>query len=337
MKRWTTTWIVPVLLASVVSAWLPSRSWAQPVDIQLRSPHVTIAGTTIRIADIADLRGGSATVRRAIADLDLDEFTATEFAIDITSERVRYRILLAGIDDRQFSVRPGDRLVARHVAPLNASRAVELGICRQLSEVFAISEDSIDVQLLVPLDAAVQGCGLDVATLRVAAQLPAELPIGQRNIELTLSDASGHTHTLNAAVRFAVYRDLVMVKGNVSRGELLDESKIERVRRPIDNPQVRFASYDQVVGSVAQSDLQQFSLVKSHAIKSADTAVEQVEIRRNMLMNIIVRQGGLSVTLKNARARQNGRVGDTIEFINPTTQRIIRAKIIDSMTALIEM
>lgn len=100
MKRWTTTWIVPVLLASVVSAWLPSRSWAQPVDIQLRSPHVTIAGTTIRIADIADLRGGSATVRRAIADLDLDEFTATEFAIDITSERVRYRILLAGIDDR---------------------------------------------------------------------------------------------------------------------------------------------------------------------------------------------------------------------------------------------
>ncbi|HMP79402.1 MAG TPA: flagellar basal body P-ring formation chaperone FlgA [Pirellulaceae bacterium] len=331
--------LLPVALCVGLAALvlLDSATWGQIVEIRLRASQLMTSQQTVRIADVAELTGGPSSLRQKIGALDLDEFNENHHRLEITSERIRFRIRLAGIDDGHFSVVPGERIQVGFGTPLTANRVIELALCRQVADAYNIPESSVEVQLVSSLDTMVERAGLDLGSMRISVHLPAELPIGQRSMELLASDSSGLTVSLPATLKFIVFRDLVMAKENVSRGELLDDSKIERVRRPIDNPQVRFASYEQVIGSVAQSDIQQFSLLKSHTIKPAEQAASNVEIRRNMPMNIVVRQGGVMVTMRNARARQNGRVGDTIEFINPNTQRIIRAKIVDSTTAIIEM
>jgi flagella basal body P-ring formation protein FlgA len=54
-------------------------------------------------------------------------------------------------------------------------------------------------------------------------------------------------------------------------------------------------------------------------------------------MSLTAQKGILTVTIKNARANQDGRVGDVISFTNLDSNRVIRAKIVDENTAIVEM
>ena len=107
-------------------------------------------------------------------------------------------------------------------------------------------------------------------------------------------------------------------------------------RRPIDDLQVGFASYEQAIGKTAQNDIQQFSLVKPQFVAETEPIEEKIIVKRNALMTILVRQAGLTVELHNARANDNGRVGDTIGLINPKSKVLVYAKIVNATTAIIE-
>jgi flagella basal body P-ring formation protein FlgA len=61
------------------------------------------------------------------------------------------------------------------------------------------------------------------------------------------------------------------------------------------------------------------------------------DVKRNAIVNISIRRGPLVITLKDARALENGRAGDYINFVNPKSKETIRARILDATTATIEM
>ena len=323
-------------LMAILFAWNISALAAQQVEIQLRSPSVSCTQTTIRLGDIAELTGGDPAVRARLAELDLDEFSVDRAARQITARQIRYRAVLAGVDAAKFRLADASSIVVQFTEPIDTRRLVERAIHQRLANNFQIPEDSIEVQLLSTIDSLISRSGMDAATLTIEPKLPTEFPLGQRTLELKLSDHAGRSSTTTASVNITLYRDLVMVKENIARGELLDREKLERVRRPIDNPQVSFASYDQAIGRTAQNDIQQFSLIKAQFIAKAEPTESKIVVTRNGLVTILVRQRGLSVDLQNAKANANGRVGETIEFINPRSKAIIHAKIINATTAIIE-
>lgn len=329
--------VLTMLLLSLFGMLLNNDSAiAQHVQVTVRRPIVACTHRTIRVSDVAELTGGNPLVRQQLAALDLDEFTADRTTISVAADLIRYRAVLAGIEQKQFQIL-GNETKVQFSAPIDADKVIEQQLVQQLTETFQIPADAIELQLTTSLNETLQNAGLDLSTLTVSARFPAELPLGTRTIELQLTDGNGRIRQSSAALKIAVYRDLVMVKQNVSRGELLVEEKIERVRRPIDNSQIAFASFDQTVGKQASHDIQQFSLVKAQYVRDADRSVTPFDVTRNSVMTIVVQRGALSVTLKDARANDNGRIGDYLNFINPKSGETIRAKVIDGHTAVIEM
>jgi flagella basal body P-ring formation protein FlgA len=309
---------------------------AQQVEVRLRTPVVSCSHKTIRVQDVAVLSGGNSFIRQKLSGLDLDEFTADRPSIEIQSSVVRYRILMAGIDAREFVV-AGHETMVRFEAPIDGDRLVEQLLTEQLIQTFHVPDESVELQLLTTVAETLQSTGFDLGTLQVTAQFPLELPLGTRNFEVSISDDTGHFQQINVSLKIAVYRDLVMAKQNISRGEILDREKIERVRRPIDNPQVAFASYEQTVGKQAQHDIQQFSLVKAQFVRESNPGVAAFDVTRNSVVNIVIQRGPLSITLKSARANENGRIGDYLNFTNPKSGETVRAKLVDRTTAMIEM
>ncbi len=331
---------LPILL---VASLLVTAIKAQQVEIVLRGPANTVYKNTVRISDVADLRDGNPALRQQLAALDLHEFDLAREPVEISSSQIRFRAILAGIDARQFSLRGTANTTVQFSNPIDATTAFQTAFLHQLAKQYQISEDSFELQWITAIDPIVQRLELDLPSLIVSPQFPPELPLGQRAIEVHLLDNRGQTHQVNLSVKISVYRELVMAKQNISRGEILDEEKIERVRRPIDSTQVRFASFDQTIGKAAQSDIQQFSLVKTQFVRdelpnnSPASNANTFDVKRNQRLNIVVRRGPLVITLQDAQAMENGRIGDYIDFQNQKSKQRLRARIIDPQTATLEM
>lgn len=324
------------LLALLILALTAPGAFAQQVEIRFRAATQSTSQSMVRIEDIAQLSGGDPAIRRRLAKLDLEEFSQPPTPIEVNAETVRYRALLAGIPESSFHIHAKSSSVVQHWQPATINELIEQAVTEQIEANYQVGRNDFELKLVSSLDASILKSGMDVGSLTVAARLPADMPIGQRNIPLTVSDNQGSSLSLNAVCRLTVYRELAMVNSLVGRGQELNEFNVSRVRRQVSHGSVSFASYEQAIGKVAQSDIQPFTLVNQNAIRNAAVARNQPDVRRNSLINVIVRHGNLSVTLKNARANENGRVGETIALVNPITNKIIYAKLIDGGTAMIE-
>jgi flagella basal body P-ring formation protein FlgA len=316
-----------------------SEAFSQHVEIRFRGSELSLANELVRLQDVAELTGGDPVIRQKLANLDVESFRQDQTSIDITAEIVRYRILLAGISDSRFHIEPGSSTRVTHLRPEKINRMIEQSILWQCLEMYRVPEEELEFTLLSKLDAALLRAGLELNSINVVSELPADLPLGQRNIPITVSDAQGRSLKLNAVCRVTVFREVALVRTPVARGEALSERNIERVRRPINGSAIQLASYEEVIGKTAQTNLQAYSVVNQQAIRPRavyQSPAAQFDVKRNAIVSLVIRQGNLYITLKNARANQNGRIGETIPFTNPATNKIIYAKIVDANTASIE-
>ncbi len=325
-----TKWLVSLTLLI-----LAPHCAAQTVEIRFRSDSIATSRKLVRIQDVAEVTGGDFHLRSRIAELDLEDFGSSQTTIQLASDQVAYRILLDGISRSAFHIEPSN-ITVHQVEPGHINRMMEQLLLRDLLASYSLEESSVEWQLITSLESQVSRSGLDIATLSVQAKWPVELPVGQRAIQVTYFDSFGRSIDQSTVCKLTMFREVVRLKENVARGERIEESMIERVRRPISTSQVNLASYDQVVGKVAQSDLQPFTLVSLNAVKEKPGSPHHWDVRRNSLVDIVIKQGNLVVTLKAAKANQNGRIGDTIELINPTTRKSIQATLMDAETAVIE-
>ncbi|MEQ1904047.1 MAG: flagella basal body P-ring formation protein FlgA [Pirellulaceae bacterium] len=315
---------------------LTTQLFGQVVEIKFRSPAISTQSKLIRIQDVATLTGGDPAIRQKLAGLELDELSSPNATLDLSADRVRLRALLAGISDKKFKVLPGSTTVRQVDAAILQTR-VEQAILAQAAVTYGCGEDSVEIELVTPLESIVSQASLDANSLSATAKLPADLPTGVRTCELTIFDAFGNRTNAKAQIKFTIFRDLARVREFVPRGAVLTEEMVVKSRHPVENSQVAFVSYEQAVGKVAQSDIAQYSLVKSQSVGGKSNQTLPVVVKRNSLMRLTVQKGSLSVTIKNARADQDGRVGDVISFTNLDSKRVIRAKIVDEMTAIVEM
>ncbi len=321
----------------VLCGWLaPCADAQQVVDVHLHGPFVSCFKETIAVKDVAEITGGTSSLRQQVGDLDLDEFTDLQRPLLINSRTIRYRIILAGIDESQFRLSGSAKTHARFSETIDVDERIRQALIEQLAQQFQLPEDSFELTILSSLGLVTSNAKLDPGTLTVVPKFRAEMPVGRQTVDVRLSDATGRSLTVKVSVKISVFRDLVMAKQNISRGETLTEENITRVRRPVESHQVRFASYEQSLGKEAQSSIQQFSLLKAQYVRNAQPKSTYV-VQRNDRLNIHIQRGAMRVTLKNARAMEKGKIGDFIQFVNPKSNKPVFARIVNGSIAVVEM
>ncbi len=315
------------------------------MEVRLRGTSVDCVENTIRIGDVADIKFGSPAQRRKLAMLDLDEFSESRTQVEISARQIRYRLLIAGLEESAFRVIGPPAIVANLSQPFDARQFIEQSMMKQLSDQFQLPESALEVSVNSPVvDLAIARAELDRKSLVMKANFPIELPLGIQTIEVQISDAQGRSLTTRVPTKVSIYRDLVMAKENISRGDVLSADKIEIVRRPVNSQQIRFASYQQSVGKQAQTHIQQFSIVKTQSLRSvkqqpaiAKSNKPELVVKRGDRVNVISHIGNLKVTLRDARALGQGEVGDYVDFTNSKTKQTVRARIVNAVTAVIEL
>ena len=303
----------------------------QVAHITVTQSDVQCRDDVVKVSHIATIDSTNRQVTAAIAALDLDKFDASETAITVTQDQLRIRLALAGFDTPGIVLAGADQVRVQRMKTENIASAMETVLRNRLADQYQISQDDL-VVTLNSNTTHFKDQSIDPTTMHIVTSLPAELPLGQRSIAVELTDAEIKTVEVRLNARIAVVRNLVVATRAIRKGETMNSENVESVRRPIDNRSVRFASFEQVVGQQSRVDVNQYDLIKSTTIRTTASRSD-FAVRKNALINVVVRRGPLEVVLKGARAIDAGNPGDQIALLNPHTREQIVARIIDGSTA----
>ncbi len=299
-----------------------------PVTVRIVGAEANAYADVVRIEDVALVEGGDPRLRERVSQLDLDAFDASSQSLTIASQQIAYRLRLARISPEQFQVIGPEFITVHRQQATDERPLLERLLHSQMVAEFHLQPGDIQIQIVGPVTGLLARFRLDPASTQLRAQLPPEIPLGNQTLEVQLWDRTGRQATTSLNANIAVLRDLVMARSNISRGEVLTPDRIERVRRPVTTHQVQFASYEQVVGHVAQTPIQQFSLLPASAVGSVPQQENPVLVKRRDRVQVDLRTGHLLVQLRRAEAMQNGTLGDRIEVMNMDTRRTFVARVV---------
>ncbi|MFK7765637.1 MAG: flagellar basal body P-ring formation chaperone FlgA [Mariniblastus sp.] len=308
--------------------------------IQLATQEVRCHEDTVKLKHIANVLASDVQIANKIKNLDIDQFGVEKKRISISKEQVRIRLMLAGLAESQFQLTGPKDVTLVRVGATSGSQLkskhelVRQLITRTLKERFSghygipIEDLKIDIDSNFIIG---DSLGPHVVNLTFLRAFDNEIPLGRRVIDVSLGDTKGRSKRVRLTVSIAVIRNLVVANKNISKGQMLSPGDVAAVRRPVFQRNVRYASFEQVVGTQAQSDIQQYDVIKSNSLRKTRSG-PAIVIERNSYVNIVARRGSLSVTLKDAKALENGELGGKIAVINPSTNERIVAKVINAST-----
>ena len=322
-----------IVCAICVAAFFTTSSAKaeRPIRIAIPKASVSILDRLVTVGDVATIHASNRRVESELAALDLDTLTESGSTVSVSQEQIRIRLKLAGFDGETVTLTGVDRVNVRHVEVKNVATELEAVLRDELASRYQIAASNLAVKL-DSRSYSFKNRAIRPSTLQINQALPAELPLGQKSIAVQMTDHNRQKVEVRLNVRIAVFRDLVLARKPIRKGEVMTLDNVEQVRRPIDNRRARFASYEQVVGKLSGANVNQYDLIKAVDVRELSQKSEQA-IKKNALVNVIVKRGPLEVVLKGARAIDGGSPGDQIALMNPNTRENIVARVIDSSTA----
>ncbi len=323
--------IAVIHVAIVVSLFISSANLAfGQTEIRLAQREVRCFEKAVKLKHIAEVSSTNPRIAAKIKELDIDQIEEDQNTIKVSKEQVRIRLVLSGIKDSQFQLSGHDSLTVVAARPTSKRKSVTKALTTQIAEQFHMPHSNIQVTIDSKFQ-MLDSSGFDFDSIQVQQEFGNELPLGKRKVETTVRDLNGELQALRIPVTVAVFRDLVVAKKNISKGQTLTPRDVVSVRRPVMRRNVKLASYEQVLGMQAQTDIQQHELIKSNLVRQNKPASSFV-IKRNSYVNIVARRGSLSVVLKDAKALENGKIGEKITLVNPKTKERVVGKVLDSST-----
>lgn len=298
---------------------------ARGVIISLAQEDVGVDQKTVRIGDVARVVGVSGNELEYITELDLETLSEKD-SCKISKQQITMRLLLAGFERDSFEVTgPGD-VTAWRSSPTQMRGHIATLMANKLSEQFGMDSGRVSVRLtnaeqLKSIEATFPNPTFDLEILP-----PNEFPIGKQRLSVDLIDADGRRTGVILECQVSISMPVPIAVGPIARGSVIQPNMIRIVEREI-VARADYASTDAIVGRTANRYISGNSIVLANHLIPTRRGTNDL-VKRNDLVDVVVKIGNGEIRLKNAQALESGKMGDTIEVLNPQSGRRINASII---------
>lgn len=284
----------------------------------------------IRLGDIADIVGCSDPLRVQLQELDIELLTNQASSIEINSDQVRIRILLAGIDQSRFQIHGSRNVqVARDKQPSYQQQMLN-AIVDSMAEAFKISPQDVSVSFVAPIDTKrILG---DAGDLKFDLPVDGKEALGRKTVRLGVYRDGEAVRFLDVTIDSRVILPTPVATKRISSGEVFSGENIRFDRK----------EYSRWSGSqLAAADLfgqRAARLINSETTIQATMIAGENNISQSQVTAIkardpvvvIAQTGGLKVSLNQATALQAGKIGDIIHVRNESSQKIITCRVVGS-------
>lgn len=307
----------------------PPQQAVGQTTIRLSSDEVLVTEGTVTVGDVASVQSDSTVAIATINKIDVEVFEASVDEIVISRQQLRIRLMLAGYVFGEEEFQGPATVTVRLVEHKDVRSSIEDAIRLQVVKQFGIAPIDLQVALDPRFKNPVGDTGF--SSISVTPWNRPNLPLGRQSITLTAATASG-TSTFKAPVSIAVIRELAIANSEISPGAELSTENIVAARRPVSRASNSYLTLKQAIGRTVRTKIGKYGVIKPNQLQIAREKSDVV-IQRNSLVNVIVRRGPLTVTLRDVKAITDGKKGARVELLNPHTSERMSAQVVDEHTA----
>jgi flagella basal body P-ring formation protein FlgA len=299
-----------------------------PVKVTVRAA-AEVPARDVTIADVATLHGGTPELREWIGRLDLSDPPRAGQSIRITAPQMAFRIRLAGLDDRLFTVE-GSRDV--RVSPANCELSDH--------DLFAVAEKFVRERLPweqedITVQLVQSPAKIIVAAARSEVRLEPNLrlqriPSGRVRIDVSIWANGRKQQEIPVVVHVTVYQRVAIAKRRIDRGQLLTDDNIHFDRRSVEGASDFVTAKDAPIGQRAKRSIAASLIVASTDIEPADNE-KQVIVKQGDVVKLIARAGGMRLAT-TGEALQEGAAGKMIRVRNVDSKLVVTGRVVDRST-----
>lgn len=304
---------------------------AENVIVALHETPSAVSGQTVRVGDVASVFGGTAWDRKNIAQLDLESLQ-DQSQCSITRKQVEMRLLLAGYQRNSIQVTGPPFVQTRLTSPVQLRRELEQKLVEELSRQFAVQPERVAVHLTNATHLQSLEKALTPGELSIELVPRNEFPVGRSRLRIDVIGPDGMRQPLALDAQVSLAMKVAIASQPIPRGTVIKAGMFRMVDRAV-TERADYLNPENAIGKTASRYIGNNSiLLASHLAASRGAAST---VKRNGLLDVVIKLAGSEIRLKDARAMESGAVGDTIQVLNPQTNRRINALIIGPNLATI--
>jgi flagellar basal body P-ring formation protein FlgA len=300
-----------VLLATALLTATTTFAAAQSAGDILATPvlraNVSVTGDIVRIGDVIDNAGMAAQIA-IYRSPDLGTTGSLPTTQVLTALRAHQVI---GVDTRDIK-----EIAVTRLARTVASKEIEQAVASTLEHRSGLGDAA---NLTLTFDRDVQDIRLDAANSGAMQPVAARVDprSGRFDVTFDIANADGVASTKLRFTGTAIEtREVAVLTRNVDRGDLLRSADLVVERRPKAEIGGDAASRDKAIGMQVRRPMR-----ATQALRSADLVKPDL-VQRDQNITLIYQSAGLYLTTRG-KALDNGTDGDTVNVLNPQSNRTI--------------
>jgi flagellar basal body P-ring formation protein FlgA len=299
---------------------------AAPLVIEMFQ-MASISESTVCLGDVAKIRGGSETARKALAALDLVDCDLSGRSAAVTRQQVSFRLRLAGWETGQFRMTGSTFTTLAPVrTEITEEKALEC-IKQRLQERFLCKAEDLKLTL-AQADHGPWPLLAKEDEVKVEVILPRSGPLlGSLKAELAIFKNGARVQSIPLSVRGALFQTKTVVLTQLEKDDRFTAETVHTEREELtSSPNRAWWS-----GDLAKYKAKQ-RLAPGHVLTSQD--VEPLEeanpllVKQNQLVKMIAQAGPVLITT-HGECLTNGRLGETVRVRNLDSKAIVFARVVD--------
>jgi len=335
-------WIVWLSLALEVSLGILPATDEQALGAEGDSgvvivsvrPAVKVSLPQVFVRDVAACAGGSAKIREQIAKLDLADLPLEGQATTILREQIYYRILIGGIDPKQFRVQGASHVqveLARYLVTeedvLEAAKAL---VRERLPE----AAEDVHIQLAQPVRGLMVVPSTRARVHFEAQYSSAVLPLGKVRVDVTVVVHGEERGSVPVFLDVRMREQVAVCSRRIERGELLSKDNVYFDWRTLDSFKDYLPKAQAQAGRRAKISLATGQVI-TRAEVEAVVAENPLLVKQQGIVKMVARLGTFEV-VTNGEALQDGRMGQLIRLRNLDSRSIVVGRVVDRSVVEIE-
>jgi flagellar basal body P-ring formation protein FlgA len=282
-------------------------------------PQATVAGTTVRLADLATLDGAAVD----LGETEIGPAPEPGATRRLSGQSVLARLREAGLDEQTVYTIP---------ATVSVTRAHQV-----LDE--AALRPQVEAQLAERLP---EGDRVDVVEVQRAARIPLgsyEIEVGEpaaqatgggfRRTDVRIVQEGQAVATVAARVKIASFGPVVVARQPIARGALLRDEDLRVEERRLDElPTTVVTDVDQAIGREARVALAAGKPLTSQGLATAAL------VKRGDVVRIAIERGGMRLSVAG-EALETAGAGERVRVLNDSSKRELVGRVVDHGTVLV--
>lgn len=310
---------------------VPANGLFAQVTLQMSAEPTHVVGNTVRLGDVATVSCKSSSKAAMLRKIDVEDFSQGQDSIVISKRQILIRVQLAGHRISVDDVRGPDSVVVRRLVSGGFQNNIQRAIQQQIVLQYGIAEQ--DLQVTVDPKYRNPATVGSFSSIAVSPWLRPDLPLGRQTVSVNATVAN-QNRSFNVPVTVAVMRELAVASSEITAGMKLTADHIRSVRRPISSKANRYLTVEQAMGQVAKNNIEKYGLIAPNLVRITNSG-DDIIIRRNSMVNVVVERNGLRVMLREVKAVSDGKQGGRVQVVNPNTGERMSARVVDPFTAKI--